>query len=166
MNKEQSLLLTIRYHLSALGYSEQEIDQQEIAILHFAKLLFKSIPERQPDPVVIAPVQNNDKYEYYMHINDPNFSEWEHDALMSTFDGEWDMAVESRDLDTCNKIIQEVATFCKTHRVPSGVFDFLQDIPPMLVTLNWKEIQNYCPYIVDAYCDEDESEYVDGITGR
>jgi hypothetical protein len=73
--------------------------------------------------------------------------------------------VYARDIDTCIAIHQEVAKFCKTHRVPWGVFDFVQKTPIKLKTLNWKELE-HCPYIVDAYCDDDVEDYVDGVTGK
>ena len=164
MKNEQSLLLAVRHQLAALGYTESEIDAQDSAIEYFAKLVVNSIDlERR------RTTHNVDTtgYDYYMHINDPNFSTCEFDALMSTFesDSDWVNAVRNKDIDTCIAIHQEVAKFCKTHRVPYAVFDFVQTTPAKLATQNWKTL-NECPYIVDAYCDEDPDEYVDGITGE
>jgi hypothetical protein len=164
MKNEQSLLLAVRHQMSALGYTESEINAQDSAIEHFAKLVVASIDlERRrtsckPDTT---------GYKYYMHINDPNFSTWEHDALMCTFESEsdWKNAVRNKDIDTCIAIHREVEIFCKTHRVPCAVFDFVKSTPANLATQNWKTL-NECPYIVDAYCDEDSDEYVDGVTGE
>ena len=163
MRNEQSLLLAVRHQLSALGYTESEIDAQDSAIEHFAKLVINSINlERRRQTYK----PDTTGYEYYMHINDPNFSTWEHDALMSTFDSpsDWSLAVERKDLATCNAIIGEVEKFCKTHRVPSAVVDFYKEMPALLAVEAWNELQYNG--IVDAYCDEDSSEYVDGITGE
>ena len=43
MRNEQSLLLAVRHQLSALGYTESEIDAQDSAIEHFTKLIVNSI---------------------------------------------------------------------------------------------------------------------------
>lgn len=166
MNKEQNLLLATRYHLSKLGYSESEIDSQDAAILNFSKLLIDSLEMTKRIAENATETASSNPYKYYMHINNPTFSEWEHDAMMCTFERDWNDAVAARDLDTCNKIVQEVATFCKTHRVPHAVVDFLQTAPGLLATLDWTELDDWCPYIVDAYCDENADEYVDGITGK
>ena len=162
MNKEQSLLLAIRHHMSALGYSESDINAQDSAVEHFAKLIIQSV---EYENHVRTYTPNTEGYQYYMYINDPGFSEMEHDALTCTFDSDWEKAVYARDIDTCIAIHQEVAKFCKTHRVPWGVFDFVQKTPIKLKTLNWKELE-HCPYIVDAYCDDGVEDYVDGVTGK
>lgn len=164
MNNEQSLLLAIRHQMSVLGYSESDIDAQDQAIEHFAKLLIQSVDiEKRAQTVTPSTVS----YKYYMHINDPNFSTFEHDALMCTFesDSDWIKAVRNKDIDTCIAIHREVEKFCKTHKVPCAVFDFVKSTPVKLATQNWKTL-NECPYIVDAYCDEDSDEYVDGVTGK
>lgn len=164
MNNEQSLLLAIRHQMSVLGYSESDINEQDQAIEHFAKLLIQSVDIKNRAQTVTP---NTSGYNYYMHINDPNFSTWEHDALMCTFesDSDWVKAVRNKDIDTCIAIHQEVDKFCKTHKVPCAVFDFVKSTPTKLATQNWKTL-NECPYIVDAYCDEDSDEYVDGVTGK
>lgn len=164
MNNEQSLLLAIRHQMSVLGYSESDIDAQDQAIEHFAKLLIQSVDiEKRAQMVTPSTVG----YKYYMHINDPNFSTFDHDALMCTFESEsdWIKAVRNKDIDTCIAIHREVEKFCKTHKVPCAVFDFVKSTPVKLATQNWKTL-NECPYIVDAYCDEDSDEYVDGVTGK
>ena len=164
MNNEQSLLLAIRHQMSVLGYSESDINAQDQAIEHFAKLLIQSVDiEKRAQMITPSTVG----YKYYMHINDPNFSTFEHDALMCTFESEsdWVNAVRNKDIDTCIAIHREVEKFCKTHKVPCAVFDFVKSTPVKLATQNWKTL-NECPYIVDAYCDEDSDEYVDGVTGK
>lgn len=162
MNKEQSLLLAIRHHMSALGYSESDIDAQDSTIEHFSKLIIQSV---EYENHVRTYTPNTEGYQYYMYINDPGFSEMEHDALTCTFDSDWEKAVRNKDIDTCIAIHREVEKFCKTHKVPCAVFDFVKSTPAKLATQNWKTL-NECPYIVDAYCDEDSDEYVDGITGK
>ena len=167
MNKEQSLLLAIRHHMSALGYSEQEIDLQDDVISNFTNLLVKSAEiGRQPQATTVT---HPGDYKYYMHINDPSFSTWEHDALMCTFesDSDWERALDNKDIAACCAIIAEVATFCQTHRVPSAVVNFYHNMPKRLVIPDWFKLRyNTVNGIVDAYCDEDKSEYVDGITGE
>ena len=164
MNNEQSLLLAIRHQMSVLGYSESDINAQDQAIEHFTKLLIQSV-DIEKRAQTVKP--NTAGYNYYMHINDPNFSTWEHDALMSTFesDSDWVNAVRNNDIDTCIAIHQAVAEFCKTHQVPCSVFDFVQETPIKLKTLNWKELEP-CPYVVGAYCDDGVEDYVDGVTGK
>jgi hypothetical protein len=163
MNKEQSLLLAIRCQMSILGYSESDIDSCESEIDKFAK----SIIQHADSKFINQPcTPNTHGYQYYMHINNPLFSTWEHDALMSTFDGgEWSRAVEERDINTCTAIYKEVAEFCKTHRVPDGVFNFVQTTLAKLIAQDWDALER-CPYIVDAYCDQGRDEYVDGVTGK
>lgn len=160
MKNEQSLLLAVRHQLSALGYAESEIDSQDSAITHFTKLIVNSI-DLERHRQTYKP--DTSGYEYYMHINDPNFSTWEHDALMSTFEADWPEAIYRKDMATCNAIIGEVEKFCQTHRVPAAVVDFYKDTPALLAVEAWDKIEY--TGIVDAYCDEDASEYVDGITG-
>jgi hypothetical protein len=164
MNNEQSILLTIRHQMSTLGYSEDEINLQDESISHFTKLLVNSINlERKRKTQLSAP--NSEKYKYFMHINNPDFNRsWAHDALMSCFDSDWGVAVTTRDIDTCIAIVREVTEFCKTHRVPSSVVDFYKNTPALLAADNWKDLRYNG--IVDAYCDEDKSEYVDGVTGE
>jgi hypothetical protein len=165
MNKEQSLVMAIRCQMAILGYSESDIDSQELEIEKFAKSIIQSVESEFISQTHTPDVKG---YQYYMYINDLTFNnQWEHDALMSTFDGdsEWGRAVDERDIDTCCAIYKEVSEFCKTHRVPYEVFDFVQSTPAKLIAQDWTALEQ-CPYIVDAYCDQDEDEYVDGITGK
>lgn len=163
MNNEQSLLLAIRHHMSVLGYTESDIDSKEVMTQRFATDLIMSLTT--PVPIKSS---HNTAYEYYMHINDPNFNGGgcSYDALMCTFESEsdWEEAVYARDTETCNAIIAQVTEFCKTHRVPSAVVDFYKKMPKYVATRNWAELEEYIG-IVDAYCDEDADEYVDGVTG-
>jgi hypothetical protein len=150
--------------MAILGYSESDIDSCEAEIEKFAKSIIQSVDARFISQRVIVP--NTKGYKYYMHINDTLYNTWEHDAMMSTFDGgEWSRAVEERDIDTCCAIYKEVAEFCKTHRVPREVFDFVQTTSAKLIAQDWNSLER-CPYIVDAYCDQGRDEYVDGVTGK
>ncbi len=164
MNKEQSLLLAIRHQLSVLGYSENEINEYDGKIEKFVDGLIFDLSYEVLDTVVPVP---GVEYKYYMHINDPAFNKnWAYDALMCTFESEcdWDRAVEHEDIATCKLIIAEVEKFCQTHRVPSSVVDFYKETPKKLIKPDWDDLQYVC--IVDAFCDQGVSEYVDGITGQ
>ena len=165
MNKEQSLLMAIRCQMSILGYSESDIDAREMDIERFAKSIIQSVETEYKQRVYVP---NAKGYKYYMYINDPVFTNrFDSDALSSTFDGdsEWEHAVAERDIDTCTAIYKEVAEFCKTHRVPPGVFDFVRETPAKLIACDWEALEQ-TPYIVDAYCDYCEADYVDGLTGK
>jgi hypothetical protein len=165
MNKEQSLLLAIRQQLSALGYSESEINLQDEEISKFTSNIVKGIDFSRK--LEVTEITHPDSYKYYMHINDPNFSKWPHDALMCTFESDWLRALENEDIAACNAIILNVETFCKTHRVPKAVVNFYRNMPARLVNPDWFNLRwNSSNGIVDAYCDDDESYYVDGITGE
>jgi hypothetical protein len=167
MTKEQSLLLAIRHQMSVLGYSESEINLQDEEISKFTSNIVKGIDfSRKPE---VTEITYPDSYKYYMHINDPEFSTWGHDALMCTFesDSDWEHALDNEDIAACCAIIAEVETFCQTHRVPKAVVNFYRNMPKRLVNPNWFKLRwNTVDGIVDAYCDEDASEHVDGITGE
>ena len=192
MQKEQSLLLALRYHLSTLGYPESVIESQDPAISNFSKLLIQSVElesKRSADNVEsnlteLPPATDN--YKYYMYINNPDAwdsseydsksiqsANWaksyrysDHGFLFDTFetDSDWQIALEARDVNTLNAIYNEVVTHCKHKKVPWAVYDFLKKTPMLLAKQVWNELKYNG--IVDAYCDEDPSEYVDGFTGK
>ena len=170
MKKENSILLAIRHQLSVLGYSEQEINDQDASILYFAELLVKSIPSHDTPEFKIINITHPADYLYYMRINTPEDGKWEHDALMSTFesDSDWERAVNNKDLGACQSIVLEVEKFCQSNRVPSAVFNFVNKLSKKIKQSDsniWNALKDSF-YIVDAYCDEDKDEYVDGITGK
>lgn len=170
MKKENSILLAIRHQLSVLGYSEQEINDQDESILYFAGLLVKSIPGHDESKFKVINITHAADYIYYMHINDPKFSEWEHDALMSTFESnaDWERAIDNKDLGACQAIVLEVEKFCQSNRVPHAVFNFVNKLSKKIKQSDsniWNALTDSF-YIVDAYCDEDKDEYVDGVTGK
>ena len=170
MKKENSILLAIRHQLSVLGYSEQEINDQDESILYFAGLLVKSIPGHDTPEFKIINITHPADYLYYTRINTPEDGKWEHDALMSTFesDSDWERAVNNKDLGACQSIVLEVEKFCQSNRVPSAVFNFVNKLSKKIKQSDsniWNALKDSF-YIVDAYCDEDKDEYVDGITGK
>ena len=170
MKKENSILLAIRHQLSVLGYSEQEINGQDESILYFAGLLVKSIPSHDTPEFKVINITHPADYMYYMRINTPEDGKWEHDALMSTFesDSDWERAVNNKDLGACQSIVLEVEKFCQSNRVPYAVFKFVNKLSKKIKQSDsniWNALKDSF-YIVDAYCDEDKDEYVDGITGK
>jgi len=179
--KEQSILLALRYQLATLGYSELVIDQQDEAILNFAKLLIKSadiITEPKTTKIKPARTEADDTYKYYMYINNPDACTWLNEMypdkpewvdsyrksingfIFDTFesDSDWDTAVATKDLDTCQEIYDEVLKFCKTNPVPHEVITFIEDTPKLLAKQDWRNLEYNG--IVDAYCDQSENEYV------
>ncbi len=170
MKKENSILLAIRHQLSVLGYSEQEINDQDESILYFAGLLVKSIPGHDESKFKIINITHPAEYLYYTRINILEDGKWEHDALMSTFesDSDWERAVNNKDLGACQAIVLEVEKFCQSNRVPYAVFKFVNKLSKKIKQSDsniWNAL-NDSFYIVDAYCDEDKAEYVDGVTGK
>ena len=170
MKKENSILLAIRHQLSVLGYSEQEINDQDESILYFAGLLVKSIPGHDEPEFKVINITHPADYLYYTRINTPEDGKWEHDALMSTFesDSDWERAVNNKDLGACQSIVLEVEKFCQSNRVPYAVFKFVNKLSKKIKQSDsniWNAL-NDSFYIVDAYCDEDKDEYVDGVTGK
>jgi len=170
MKKENSILLAIRHQLSVLGYSEQEINDQDESILYFAGLLVKSIPGHDTPEFKIIKITHPADYLYYTRINAPEDGKWKHDALMSTFesDSDWERAVNNKDLGACQSIVLEVEKFCQSNRVPYAVFKFVNKLSKKIKQSDsniWNAL-NDSFYIVDAYCDEDKDEYVDGFTGE
>lgn len=170
MKKENSILLAIRHQLSVLGYSETEIDEQDASILYFAGLLVKSIPGHANIEFKAINITHPADYMYYMHINTSIYSKWEHDALMSTFesDSDWERAVNNKDLGACQSIVLEVEKFCQSNRAPLAVFNFVNKLSKKVKQSDsniWNAL-NDSFYIVDAYCDENKDEYVNGVTGK
>lgn len=179
--KEQSILLALRYQLAALGYPESVIDSQDDVILNFAKMLIASsdivnqpkIPKTKP-----ARTEADDTYKYYMYINNPDACTWLDEMypnnkewidsyrksikgfIFDTFESEsdWDTAVATKDLDTCQEIYDEVLKFCKTNPVPHEVISFIEDTPKLLAKQDWRNLEYNG--IVDAYCDQSIDEYI------
>jgi hypothetical protein len=186
MQKEQSLMMAMRYQLSMLGYPETVIDMQDPAISNFCKLLIQSaeLEVKRNDPNKLS--QPNSMYEYYMYINNPDAwdssaydsvsaeqAEWaksyresDYGFLFDTFesDSDWYKAVQHRDIDTLNLIYNEVVTYCKHKKVPYDVYLFVKNTPELLAKKNWADLEY--TGIVDAYCDDDQDEYVNGFTGE
>ena len=179
--KEQSILLTLRHQLAALGYPESVIDSQEDVILNFSKMLITSADiVNQPKTLKTTPArtESDDTYMYYMYINNPAACTWLEEMypdkkewidsyrnsikgfIFDTFesDCDWDRAVNAKDIDTCQEIYDEVLKFCKTNPVPHEVITFIEKTPNRLANRDWRELQYNG--IVDAYCDQSVDEYV------
>lgn len=194
MQKEQSLLLALRYHLSTLGYPESVIESQDPVISNFSKLLIQSVElesKRCADNVESNLTElpaATDNYKYYMYINNPDAwdsseydsksiqsAEWaksyrysDHGFLFDTFetDSDWERAINAQDIQTLNAIYNEVVEHCKRKKVPYEVYSFVRDTPALLKNPDWKQLKHKYFGIVDAYCDQDVDEYVDGFTGK
>ena len=179
--KEQSILLTLRHQLAALGYPESVIDSQEDVIINFAKMLIASSDiANQPKTTKTKPARTaaDDTYMYYMYINNPDECTWLDEMypddpewidsyrksvrgfIFDTFewDSDWNRAVEAKDIDTCQEIYDEVLKFCKTNPVPHEVITFIEDTPKLLAKQDWRNLEYNG--IVDAYCDQSIDEYV------
>jgi len=132
--KEQSILLALRYQLATLGYSELVIDQQDAAILNFAKLLIASADiVSQPKWTKTKParIESDDTYKYYMYINNPDACMWLEEMYPDK--PEW--------IDSYRKSIK------------GFIFDTFES------DCDWDTALEYNG-IVDAYCDQSENEYV------
>jgi hypothetical protein len=189
MNKEQSLLLAVRHQLSVLGYSEAVIDWAEPKISNFCALCIDGADHqtnylnavKQDIVKASMPTVESSKYSCYMYINNPSaaplpshydvsnlgdIASWEHyknsdhGFLFDTFETEsdWQTALVEKDVVVLKSIYDEVVKFAVTKPVPEEVVSFIKNTPAYIATLNWSALEYNG--IVDAYCDQDVSEYV------
>jgi hypothetical protein len=189
MNKEQSLLLAVRHQLSVLGYSEAVIDWAEPNITNFCALCIdgadwqsKHLEAFKQDVLRAAvTIVESSKYSYYMYINNPSaapmpsyydasdakqVASWEHyknsnhGFIFDTFetDSDWQTAWAEKDVTILKAIHDEVVKFALTKPVPEEVVSFITNTPTYIATSDWDALAYNG--IVDAYCDQDASEYV------
>jgi len=189
MNKEQSLLLAVRHQLSVLGYSEAVIDWAEPKISNFCALCIDGADyqttylDAVKQDIVKAsmPAVESSKYSYYMYINNPDaaplpsyydasdakqVASWEHyknsnhGFIFDTFetDSDWETALAEKDVVVLKSIYDEVVKFAVTKPVPGEVVSFITNTPTYIATSDWGALAYNG--IVDAYCDQDASEYV------
>lgn len=187
MNKEQSLLLAVRHQMSVLGYSEKVIDWAEPKIANLCALIIDGADYHQASIELFKQdfpfldMGDSSKYSCYMYINNPaaaplpsyydvsnlgdiasweNYKNSDHGFLFDTFetDSDWQTALAEKDVTVLKLIYDEVVKFALTKPVPKSVVSFIKNTPAHIEMLKWDQLEYNG--IVDAYCDEDVSEYV------